>query len=69
VSHFKKGSKVNFVLDLTGSGTLCASVNDKPTVELFSNILSERDEDDSVGFVPVASLCRPGQVRFLRFEL
>jgi hypothetical protein len=60
---FKKGSKVTFILDLTGEGTLSSSVDGTPAVQVFSNMLSK-----SKGFVPAVSCYGTGAVRFLGFE-
>jgi uncharacterized protein YqgV (UPF0045/DUF77 family) len=66
---FKMGSKVTFVLDLTGEGTLSASVDDtRPPSKLFSKMLSDFKGRDAAGFLPAVSLRRPGRVRFLGFE-
>jgi hypothetical protein len=60
---FKTGSKVTLILDLTGEGTLSASVDGNTAVQLHSNMLSK-----SKGFVPAVSFYGPGAVRFLGFE-
>jgi hypothetical protein len=67
---FQKGSKVTFVLDLTGEGTLSASVDGKSFHQLFSDMCSKvRSVDPEGGFVPAVGLNYAGQkVRFLGFE-
>jgi hypothetical protein len=66
---FRKGSKLTFILDLTGKGALSASVDGKTAVQLFSNMHSAFEDMDTKGFVPAASIWRDnGRVRFLGFE-
>jgi hypothetical protein len=67
---FGKGSTVAFILDLTGDGTLSASVDGMPAAQLFSNMLSKFEGYwyNEKGFVPAVSLCRLGRVRFLGFD-
>jgi hypothetical protein len=65
---FQKGSKVTFTLDLTGDGTLSATVDDGPTVTIFSNMLLAFGDGDAIGFVPTAHLLRPAILRFLGYE-
>jgi hypothetical protein len=63
---FGEGSTVTFVLDLTGQGTLCASVDDNPAVSLFTDMRSVFLSNNEIGFVPAACL-DVGSVRFLGF--
>jgi hypothetical protein len=67
---FQKGSKVTFVLDLTGHGTLSASLDGKSFDQLFLHMLSKvRSVDPEGGFVPAVTLpCADQKVRFLGFE-
>jgi hypothetical protein len=63
---YRKDSTVTFTLDLTGVGTLSASVdNNKPSRMLYNNILSAFHVG---GFVPVVSLGPFARVRFLGFH-
>jgi hypothetical protein len=65
---FHIGSKVTFVLDLTGDGTLSASVDDNSFHQLFSNMRSKvRSVDPEGGFVPAVGLIHC-KVRFLGFD-
>jgi hypothetical protein len=65
----KTGSKVTLILDLTGEGTLSASVDGKPAVQLFAEMLSELDGfKNTKGFVPAVSISGKGGARFLGFE-
>jgi hypothetical protein len=65
---FQKGSKVTFILDLTGGGSLSASVDGKSFHQLFSNMLSVVRRVNPVGgFVPAVGL-NLSKVRFLGFE-
>jgi hypothetical protein len=66
LATFGSGSKVTFILDLTGAGTLAASVDDAPFVQLFSDMLSHLP--DGAGLHPVVNMQRPGRIRFLGFE-
>jgi hypothetical protein len=61
---FGQGSIVTFILDLTGEGTLGASVDDNPPILIFSNMQNVH----AAGFLPAASLNRPARVRFLGFK-
>jgi uncharacterized protein YecA (UPF0149 family) len=67
---FEKGSKVTFLLDLTGEGTLSASVNCKSFHQLFADMLSKvRSVDPEGGFVPAVTMLYADQkLRFLGFE-
>jgi hypothetical protein len=67
---FQKGSKVTFLLDLTGEGTLSASVDGKSFQQLFGGMLSKvRSVNPEGGFVPAVTLVSAHQkVRFLGFE-
>jgi hypothetical protein len=57
------------ILDLTGEGTLSASVDGKPAVKLFAKMLSKLEGFTTKGFVPAVSLFdKGGSVRFLGFE-
>jgi hypothetical protein len=67
--NFGVGSTVKFILDLTGGGTLSASVDGQPNHELFSDMRSWFPDYDKVGFVPAVATRRPGRVRFLGFEI
>jgi hypothetical protein len=65
---FQEGSKVTFILDLTGDGTLSASVDGKSFHQLFSDMRSKvrlvKEE-----FVPALYLpYSDDRVRFLGFE-
>jgi hypothetical protein len=66
----RKGSKVTFILDLTGEGTLSASVDGNPFRRLFTDMLSKvRIVNPEGGFVPAVSLDDyRDRVRFLGFE-
>jgi hypothetical protein len=70
--EFKKGSQVTFLLDLTGDGTLSASVDGTSFHQLFSDMHSKvRSVNPEGGFVPAIDLNRSDQkvrVRFLGFE-
>jgi hypothetical protein len=67
-----KGSQVTFLLDLTGDGTLSASVDGTSFHQLFSDMHSKvRSVNPEGGFVPAIDLNRSDQkvrVRFLGFE-
>jgi hypothetical protein len=67
---FQKGSKVTFLLDLTGGGTLSASVDGKSFHQLFSGMLSVvQIVDPGGGFVPAVFFdYSNAKVRFLGFE-
>jgi hypothetical protein len=66
---FKNGSKVTLILDLTGEGTLSASVDGKPAEQLFAEMLSKLDGfKNTKGFVPAVSISGKGGARFLGFE-
>jgi hypothetical protein len=70
---FQGGSKVTFTLDLTGEGTLSASVDGRPAFRLFDNMLSAFSDRECAGFVPAVSMDPHGldgeiRVRFLGFE-
>ena len=67
---FQKGSKVTFVLDLTGVGTLSASVDDKYFRQLFLDMLSKvRIVKPEGGFIPAVGLDDSNhKVWFLGFE-
>jgi hypothetical protein len=64
---YDTGSTVTFTLNLTDQGSLHASVDGKPAVELFSNMFECYDSIET-GFVPAVSIRRPGRVWFLGFE-
>jgi hypothetical protein len=64
---FQKDSKITFVLDLTGDGSLGASVDAEPPVELFSKMKAS-GATDSI-FSPAVTVPWPGKVRFHEFEL
>jgi hypothetical protein len=66
--EFTTGSKVTFVLDLTGNGTLTASIDGKPATTLFSDKLSEFEGLGKKGFVPAVSMCEGERVRLLGFD-
>jgi hypothetical protein len=68
--QFQKGSKVTFILDLTGEGTLSASVDEKSFQKLFSDMLSKvRTVNPEGGFTPAVRLHNSdNRVRFLGFE-
>jgi hypothetical protein len=55
-------------LELTGKGTLSGSVDGKPAVKLFHEMLSKFEGHKEKGFVPAVSMMKPGSVRFLGFE-
>ena len=64
---------VEFVLDLTGSGTLSASFGCGRRLVLFSNMKAELSthvaaSSDHSGFVPAVFLFNRSRVRFLGFE-
>jgi len=63
---------ITFVLDLTGSGTLHASVDGGAQQELYTDMIStvkaSQGSDAIPGFIPAVSLMIPGKVRFLGFE-
>jgi hypothetical protein len=74
----QKGSKVTLLLDLTGEGTLRASVDGSRTFSLFSDMLTKVDSNDhhenntiniEGGFLPAVTLMKPTRVRFLGFEI
>jgi hypothetical protein len=70
---FEHGSEVSLVLDLRGGGgggTLSASVDDGPTVLLFSNLLSHLDNHGgSGGFVPAVEIYEKGdKVRLIEMH-
>jgi hypothetical protein len=69
---FVQGSTVRFILDLTGEGTLGASVDGKPVVKLFSSLWSKFVFNrGKAGFVPAISMYTEGEtarVKFLGFE-
>ena len=68
---FGAGSEVSMTLDLNADcgGTLSASVDDNPSVVLFSGLLSHLMQHEGAGgFVPAVSLKRPGCVRILEMS-
>jgi hypothetical protein len=69
---FRTGSKITFILDLTGEGTLSASVDGKPATQLFGAMRTKFDDPTEVGFVPAAALNTihgdTARIRFLGFE-
>ena len=60
--QFHQGLQVTLVLDLQEeeSGTLSASVDDDPTVQLFSGVLSSEPIRNE-GFVPALCTVGPGK--------
>ena len=60
------GSVISFTLDLTGNGSLAASVDGNDTSELFDNIMESLDGDEK-GFVPSVSVACEASVRFMGF--
>jgi hypothetical protein len=70
--RFDEGDKVTFTLDLTGSGTLSASVNDDTVHLLFFDMLTKLNNASShgssnVGFLPAATLLN-SLVEFTDYE-
>jgi hypothetical protein len=68
---FGAGSEVCMTLDLSADcgGTLSASVDENPSVLLFSGLLSHLMQHEGAGgFVPAVSLKRPGCVRILEMS-
>jgi len=69
ILSFGQGSKVTFVLDLTGDGTLSASTNGGKAEQLFSGMLAKASSLGASGFLPAASVNWSGsKVQFLGFE-
>jgi hypothetical protein len=66
--NFDEGSKVTLILDLTGEGTLSASVDGKPAVQVFAKMLFKLEGFNAKGFVPAVSVLGKGGVRFLGLE-
>jgi hypothetical protein len=62
---FVEDSTVTFILDLTGNGTLSASIDSNPAFLLCSDMLA--NYDNTPEFVPTACLVS-GKVRFLGFD-
>jgi len=58
---YSSGSIVKFILDMN-QGTLCAGVDGKPAIELFSNMTG------TGRLIPAASLSAGSRVQFLGFE-
>jgi hypothetical protein len=62
VPPYYVGSVITFTLDLTGNGSLAASVDGNDTSGLFDNIM-ESLEGDEKGFVPCVSVPCEASVR------
>jgi hypothetical protein len=63
---YNEGSVITFTLDLTGNGSLTASVDRNDSFKLFDNMLESLDGVEK-GFVPHVSVHYGASVRFMGF--